>query len=175
MKGIQYFINYTAFILFFDAISFVPFAYLRLNNRPSVILLHIKIVNIVVNVSFNFVLVLHFKMGLVSVFIGNVAASAITFILLLPFVIKNLKFKFNKELFNELWKFSIPYVPTALASILVQVTNRPILLLLTDETTVRNFSGQILTLGIFMMLIVSMFDYASGVFSFLNNAREPNA
>jgi O-antigen/teichoic acid export membrane protein len=167
-----YFIKYTAFILFFDAISFVPFAYLRLNNKPGVFA-SIKIVNIVVNVSLNFVLVLHFKMGLVSVFIGNVAASAVTFILLLPFVIKNLKFKFNKELFNELWKFSIPYVPAGLASILVQVINRPILLLLTDETTVGIFQANF-KLGIFMMLIVSMFDYAWRPF-FLNNAREPDA
>jgi O-antigen/teichoic acid export membrane protein len=167
-----YFINYTAFILFFDAISMVPFAYLRLNNRPGVFA-SIKIINIVVNVSLNFVLVLYFKMDLVSVFIGNVAASAVTFLLLLPVVLKNLKFSFNKELWEELWRFSIPYVPAGLASILVQVINRPILLLLTDETTVGIFQANF-KLGIFMMLIVAMFEYAWRPF-FLNNAKEPDA
>lgn len=168
----SYFISFTAFILFFDAISFIPFAYLRLNNKP-VVFASIKIINIVVNVSLNFVLVLHFKMGLVSVFIGNVAASAVTFLLLLPFVYKNLTFRFNKKLFNELWRFSVPYVPAGLASIIVQVISRPILLLLTDETTVGIFQANF-KLGIFMMLIVSMFEYAWRPF-FLNNAKEPNA
>ncbi len=171
-RNYSYFISYTAFILFFDAISMVPFAYLRLNNRPGVFA-SIKIANIVVNVTLNFVLVLYFKMGLISVFIGNVAASAVTFLLLLPLISKNLVFRFNKELFRELWKFSIPYVPAGLASIMVQVINRPIMLMLTDETTVGIFQANF-KLGIFMMLIVSMFEYAWRPF-FLNNAREPDA
>jgi O-antigen/teichoic acid export membrane protein len=112
-------------------------------------------------------------MGLISVFIGNLAASAVTFLLLLPLIFKNLKFSFNKELFRELWRFSVPYVPAGLASILVQVINRPILLLLTDETTVGIFQANF-KLGIFMMLIVSMFEYAWRPF-FLNNAKAPDA
>lgn len=168
----NYFVKFAAFMLLFDAISFVPFAYLRLHNKPVKFTL-IKIVNIVTNVSLNFILVLVFKLGLVSVFIANLAASALTFLLLSPVVFKNLTFRFNRKLFDELWKFSLPYVPAGLAFIMVAVVNRPIMQILTDEATVGIFQANF-RLGIIMMLIVQMFDYAWRPF-FLNNAKEPDA
>lgn len=166
------FVKYSVVILFFDAICWVPFARLRLQNK-AVKFTVIKIINIVINVSLNFILVLGFKMGLEAVFISNLAASVVTFILLLPDVLKNLKFTFNKKLFNELWRFSLPYVPAGLAAIMVQVISRPIMQFLTDEATVGIFQAHY-RLGIFMMLFVAMFEYAWRPF-FLNNAREPNA
>jgi O-antigen/teichoic acid export membrane protein len=171
-SGDAYFVKFASFILFFDAISFVPFAYLRLHNKPVKFTL-VKLVNIVTNVSLNFILVLVFKLGLAAVFISNLAASVVTFLFLTPIVIENIKFSFNKKLFDELWRFSLPYVPAGLASIMVQVVNRPIMQILTDDATVGIFQANF-RLGVIMMLIVQMFEYAWRPF-FLNNAREPNA
>jgi len=165
-------VTYTAFILFFDAISLVPFANLRLKNKAKAFAA-IKITNIVINVGLNLLLILVFKFGLVAVFLSNLAASVVTFLLLLPVVIKNLSLNFNKELFRELVKFSLPYLPAGLASIIVQVIDKPIMQYLTDIKTVGIYNANY-KLGIFMMLIVSMFEYAWRPF-FLNNAREPNA
>jgi O-antigen/teichoic acid export membrane protein len=166
------FVKYSAFILFFDAIVLVPFASLRLHNKP-VRFTTIKIINILVNVSLNFILVLGFRMGLMAVFISNLAASIVTFLLLTPEIVKNFSLSFNRKLFNELWRFSLPYVPAGLASIMVQVVSRPIMQFLTDEATIGIFQANF-RLGIFMMLIAQMFEYAWRPF-FLNNANEPNA
>lgn len=166
------FVKYSAVILFFDAIVLVPFARLRLINKAGKFTT-IKVINIVVNVSLNFILVLGFKMGLVAVFISNLAASIVTFIILLPDIAGNLSFSFNKKLFDELWRFSLPYVPAGLAAIMVQVVSRPIMQFLTDEATVGIFQANF-RLGIVMWLVVSMFEYAWRPF-FLNNAKEPNA
>ncbi len=165
-------ITYTAFILFFDAISLVPFAYLRLKNKAK-LFATIKLINIGINVSLNLLLILVFKFGLEAVFISNLAASVVTFLLLLPIILKNVSFKFNRELFGEMWKFSIPYLPAGLASIIVQVIDKPIMQYLTDIKTVGIYNANY-KLGIFMMLVVSMFEYAWRPF-FLNNAREPDA
>ncbi|RPI18526.1 MAG: hypothetical protein EHM58_04945 [Ignavibacteriae bacterium] len=167
-----YFVKYSAIILFFDALCLVPFASLRLQNK-AVQFTTIKVINISVNVALNFILVLGFKLGLEAVFISNIAASFVTLILLMPIIIRNLKFSFNKELFDELWRFSLPYIPAGLASIMVQVVSRPILQFLTDEETVGIFQANY-KLGIFMMLVVAMFEYAWRPF-FLNNAKEKNA
>jgi O-antigen/teichoic acid export membrane protein len=163
---------YAAFILFFDALALVPFAYLRLNNKAKVFA-SIKIVNILVNVGLNLVLILVFKFGLVAVFISNLAASLITLLLLMPVILKNISFTFNSELFRELRKFSLPYLPAGLAAIIVQVIDKPIMQYLTDVKTVGIYSANY-KLGIFMMLIVSMFEYAWRPF-FLNNAKDPGA
>lgn len=165
-------ITYTAFILFFDAVSLVPFAYLRLKNKAK-LFASIKLVNICVNVGLNLVLILVLKYGLVAVFISNLAASLVTLLLLLPVILKNISFSFNAELFRELRKFSLPYLPAGLAAIIVQVIDKPIMQYLTDVKTVGIYNANY-KLGIFMMLVVSMFEYAWRPF-FLNNSKDPGA
>lgn len=163
---------YSAFILFFDALALIPFAYLRLKNKAKVFA-SIKLINITVNVTLNLVLILIFKFGLEAVFISNLAASLVTLLILLPNILKNISFSYHRQLFNELWKFSIPYLPAALASMVVQTLNIIILRYLVDVKTVGIYNANY-KLGIFMMLIVSMFEYAWRPF-FLNNAKDPNA
>jgi O-antigen/teichoic acid export membrane protein len=165
-------IIYAAFILFFDALVLVPFAYLRLKNKAKVFAA-IKLVNICVNVALNLILILVFKFGLEAVFISNLVASLVTFLILLPVVVKNLSASYHGTLLKELLKFSLPYLPAALAAMVIQVVNILILSYLTDVKTVGIYNANY-KLGIFMMLVVSMFEYAWRPF-FLNNAKEPGA
>ena len=165
-------LKYTAAILFFDAIVLVPFAYLRLQHKPKQFAA-IRVVNIAVNVICNLLFILVFKFGIESVFISNLIASALTFLLLLPVVLKNISFTYNKLLVKELIKFSLPYIPAGISSNIIQVINRPILTALTDDATVGVFQANY-RLGIFMMLFVSMFEFAWRPF-FLQNAKEANA
>jgi O-antigen/teichoic acid export membrane protein len=166
------FVRYSALILFFDAIVLVPFAHLRLKNKASRFAA-IKITNIAVNVVLNILLVVVLRMGLIAIFISNLAASFVTFLLLIPVVYKNLSFTFNSKLLDELWRFSLPYVPSGLASNMIIVISRPIMQYLTDDATIGIFRAN-LSLAIFMSLIVQMFEYAWRPF-FLQNANEPNA
>ncbi|MFA5403837.1 MAG: oligosaccharide flippase family protein [Ignavibacteria bacterium] len=165
-------LKYTAAILFFDAIVLVPFAYLRLQHKPKLFAL-IRIANIVVNVICNLLFILVFHFGIESVFISNLIASALTLLLLLPVILKNITFTYNHLLVKELIKFSLPYIPAGISSNIIQVINRPILTALTDDATVGIFQANY-RLGIFMMLFVSMFEFAWRPF-FLQNAKETNA
>lgn len=165
-------LQYTALILFFDAIVTVPFAYLRLNHKPGKFAF-IRIVTISVNVLCNVIFILVFKLGIKSVFISNLIASTVTFILLFPIVWQNLSVKFNKKLLSELLRFSLPYIPAGISSNIVQVINRPILTALKGEYAVGVFQANY-RLGIFMMLFVSMFEFAWRPF-FLQNAKEVDA
>jgi len=165
-------LKYTALILFFDAVTIVPFAYLRLQHKPMKFAA-IRLVNIVATVVFNLLFIVVLKKGIEYVFISNVIASGLTFILLLPIVWKNIKISFNKELVKELLKFSLPYIPAGISSNIIQVVNRPILTALTNDYTVGVFQANY-RLGIFMMLFVSMFEFAWRPF-FLQNAKDPNA
>lgn len=165
-------VKYTALILFFDAIVLVPFANLRLHHKPVKFSI-IKIINIVVNVALNFILIIGFGLGIEAILISNLAASAITFIILLPDIFANLEIKFNKELFSELLKFSLPYIPAGISANIIQVIDRPMLVYLTDDTTAGIYTANY-KLGIIMMIFVTMFDFAWRPF-FLNNAKDENA
>lgn len=165
-------IKYTALILFFDAVAIVPFAYLRLKHQPKRFAA-IRLTNIVLTVAFNIFFIVVLRKGIEYVFITNVIASAVTFALLSPIVIKNLKISFNKKLLSELLRFSLPYIPAGISSNIIQVINRPIMTALTNDETVGVFQANY-RLGIFMMLFVSMFEFAWRPF-FLQNAKEPDA
>lgn len=167
-----YLIRYSALILFFDTIVLIPFAFLRLNNKAKSFA-GIKIVNISLNVILNIVLILYFNFGIEAVFISNLISSLVTFLMLLPVLKGNITFRFSKSLVKELFYFSIPYIPAGIAANIVQIIDRPILKYLTDDKTVGIYTANY-KLGIFMMLIVSMFEFAWRPF-FLNNANDPDA
>ncbi len=165
-------IVYAAWILFFDTLALVPFAALRLQHRPG-IFTAVKLVNIVINVILNVVFLAVFGMGVEGVFLAGLIASSVTIIILLPVSWKLLALTFSFQLWKELLKFGIPYVPAGVAAIALQVIDRPILRLLTDDATVGIYQANY-RLGIVIMLLVTTFDYAYRPF-FLNNASRPDA
>ena len=165
-------IGYSGAVLLLDALAIVPFAHLRMERRAKLFSI-LKLWNISVTVVCNLVFLLKFDLGVEGIFISNLIASASTLVLLLPTIFKNITFQWNSTLLRALLRFSIPTIPAYLATMMIQVINRPILESLTELATVGVFQANY-RLGIFMMLIVSMFDFAWRPF-FLSHAREPDA
>jgi O-antigen/teichoic acid export membrane protein len=165
-------VRYAAWILFFDALCLIPFASLRLQNRAK-LFATIKILNIISNIILNVVLLLKFRLGVEGIFISGFASSGLTLFLLLPSIRKQFQLRFHRDLFRHLLRFGLPLIPAALSGIAVQVIDRPILKALTNDSVVGIYQANY-RLGIFMMLIVSMFDYAWRPF-FLTTAKEANA
>ncbi|MCX6149380.1 MAG: flippase [Ignavibacteriales bacterium] len=165
-------LNYVSLILFFDALTMIPFGHLRLIRKAKKFAL-IRTINIIINVALNLILILKYHMGIEAVFISNLAASIFSLAALLPDILSNISFKLRLDSLKELLKFGIPYLPAGLASIVIQVIDRPVLQKLTNESTVGIYSANY-KLGIFMMLYVSMFQFAWQPF-FLNNAKLKNA
>ncbi len=163
---------YLLTILFFDTLVLVPFAHLRLQRKAKKFAF-LKIVNIVVNIVLNYVLIVHYKMGIDGIFLANMISSMLTFFMLLPEILKYLQFSFDLSFLKMLFKFGFPYLPASLAAMIVQVIDRPLMLILSNETQLGIYSANY-KLGIFMMLVVSMFQYAWQPF-FLNNAKDENA
>ena len=165
-------IRYSALMLLLDSLAVIPFAALRLERKVKTFAT-IKVTNIIVNVTANVILLLKYHMGVEGIFISGVIASSVTLLLLLPTILRKIGFSFRKDLYKALLRFGLPYIPAGLGAMMVQVIDRPILLALTNESTVGIYQANY-RLGIFMMLIVSMFDYAWRPF-FLTHATDPNA
>src|SRR5690606_40358153 len=122
------FVTYTIFVLTLDALVIIPFAWLRANEKP-VRYAVIKIFNVSVNLGLNvfFLLALPELAGdgfwstiyiegfeLSYIFISMVAASALTFLLLLPFYF-NLVYKFSKPLWVEMMRYAYPVLIAGIA------------------------------------------------------------
>jgi O-antigen/teichoic acid export membrane protein len=154
----EYLLVLVSAILFSDAIAVLPFIKLRIERQAKKFALF-KIINISINVLLNLILILKYKMGIEAVFISNLSASTFTYLLLLPSVINSLRLSFSKRIFIRMLKFGLPYLPAGLASMLIQVIDRPIMEHLTNLKTLGIYQANY-KLGIFMMLFVNMFQYA---------------
>ncbi len=171
-ESYSHLINYVILILIFDTLGIVPFANLRL-QRKSVKFAVIKTINILINLGLNIYLILILDYGIEAIFISNAVASLFSFVAMLPEIAKYLIPKIDFELLKKMLRFGVPYLPASLAATIVQVIDRPILVRIAGESALGIYQANY-KLGIFMMLFVSMFQYAWQPF-FLNNAREKNA
>lgn len=165
-------VQYSAWILCLDAVALIPFASLRM-ERKAKRFAAIKLSGIAVNVACNVVVLVKFHMGVEGIFLSGVISSAFTVALLLPSILRSLSPHWIGELYRALLRFGLPTVPAGIAAMMIQVINRPILEALTDKATVGVFQANY-RLGIFMMLVVSMFDFAWRPF-FFSQAQEKGA
>ncbi|MBI5242146.1 MAG: oligosaccharide flippase family protein [Elusimicrobia bacterium] len=165
-------VRYAAWILAFDALSTVPFADLRLQHRAW-LFAGVKTFNIALNLAMNICLIAGLGLGVRGVFLASLTASAATLAVLAPVISLKMRPLFLKDLYKELLRFGWPLVPAGLGSMAVQVIDRPILLRLADESTVGIYQASY-RLGIFMQLIVNMFDQAWRPF-FLQKAKDPDS
>lgn len=165
-------IQYAAWILCFDTLMIVPYASLRMDQKATWFA-GLRIVHIVLNVILNVVLITGFDMKAEGVLLANLVASCATLILLLLLTGNQLVLQFSLKLYRALLRFGLPYIPAGLAGIAMQVVDRPILKALTDDATVGIYQANY-RLGVLMMLVVSMFDYAWRPF-FLTHAKDDDA
>jgi O-antigen/teichoic acid export membrane protein len=165
-------IIYSAGILLVDTLNVIPFLKLRLENKATKFAAF-KLTNIIINIIFNLILLLVFKFGIEAIFISNLIATLSSLILLSPTIRQNLRFKFYTPLLKKLLRFGLPFFPASIAAMLIQVIDKPILAHLKDLKTVGTYNA-CYKLGVFMLLFVSMFQYAWQPF-FLQNAEEKNA
>lgn len=163
---------FAAAILFLDAIVIVPFALLRMDRKAKKFAT-IRLTSIVVNVASNVLFLVVYDRGIEGIFISNIISSALTIALLLPTIASRFTTSWNTGLYRALLRFGLPYVPAGLATMVIQVVDRPILESLTDLSTVGIYQANY-RLGIFMMLIVSTFDFAWRPF-FMSQASQDDA
>ena len=165
-------IYYVILILLFDTLALVPFANLRLERKAGKFAA-LKLTNILINLGLNLLFFLKFHWGIEAIFAANLIASTVTLLLLIPEILKHLKIKIHGAQLKKMLRFALPYLPASLAATMVQVIDRPVVLAMTNADTLGLYQTGY-KLGIFMMLVVSMFQYAWQPF-FLNNAGEKNA
>jgi O-antigen/teichoic acid export membrane protein len=143
------YILWFAIILGIDAFTAIPFARLRLNNKPVKFAV-IKFVNIGFNIAFNlFFISLCPKLaqsnpdsfigaiyspeiGVGYVFISNLLASVIVLLLLLPEIFK-ISFKFDKKLFKQMLSYGFPILIVGLAGMVNQNIDKVLMRFLIPE------------------------------------------
>ncbi len=154
----SFLIKYTAFILFFDCICHVPFALLRLEEKPFQFM-GIRFINVLITFGLNIYFVAFLKMGVEGIFKSNMITSAVTATILYAFTIPKIKFTFSSSAAKNLALFGLPFIPVGLATVTMEMLNRYIIEHLIGLEAVGIFSAGF-KLGTFMLLVCTAFYYA---------------
>jgi len=178
-------------VLFFDTMSAVPFASLRQQNRPMRFLA-LKLGSILLNI----LLVLFFlelfpRMAannaslsglfntddkLFYVFLSNLLASAITFVLLLP-LMRNQMLRWDLEFLKRMLRYSWPLVVVGFAGVINQYSSIAFQKYLLPADTITNLSSggiyaAAASLAILLSLFTTAFNYAAEPFFFAHKDRD---
>ncbi len=187
------YILWFGFILAIDAFTAIPFARLRLNNRPVKFAV-VRLINIGFNIAFNlFFLLLCPKLiennpdsivrsvysseiGVGYVFISNLLASVITLLLLLPEIFK-FSFYFSNELLKKMLSYSFPILVVGMAGILIQQIDKILIPFLIPEEKLPmkqlGIYGAAVKIAVLMNMFIQAFRYAFEPF-FFSQAESKN-
>src|SRR5699024_10182740 len=100
-------------ILWFDTLSIVPFAELRL-VRKAVQYAIIRTVNVLINIGLNFYLILVLNWGIEAVFIANLVASGLTTVFIWVLTARLWKGSWSQTVFQKALRFGMPFVPAGI-------------------------------------------------------------
>ena len=178
-------------ILFFDALVIIPFAYLRAMGKPIKYTV-LKLLNVVLNLGLNVVLLLFLKSWAESstfwttfyrpnfevhyIFIANLVASGVTFLTLISFYFK-LNYNFDAKLWKQMLRYAFPVLIAGIAFSINETFDRILLERLLPENLAKDAIGTYSAcykLALFMMLFATAYRLGIEPF-FFSNAKDKDA
>jgi len=168
----EFFIQVAAGILFFDTLCNLPYLILRAEER-SVLYSGLRIGRFLLELFLNILFIIYFKMGVKGILYANLLAAIVNLLVLLPFQIKYLKGVFSLAVIRDLLRFGIPMIPNGVAYLVVELSDRYLMLYLLGKETVGLYSANY-KFGTLMLLLVSAFRTAWQPF-FLRISKDANA
>jgi len=166
-------VTYSAWIMTCDTICLAPFAYLRMNHKAAAFV-GVETFNIVLNVVLNYVFLFTIPMGVRGVFLATLVTSAVTLLVVIPVIVDNLSFSLDRTMYKDMLRFAIPILPAGVASMMVQLVDRPLLQNITHNDALVGIYQANYRLGIFMQLVINTFDAAWRPF-YLERSDDPGA
>jgi len=186
------YIRWLAIIVAIDAFTTIPFARIRLLNRPGKYAL-IRIAEVSINIGLNLFFLLYCpkhsdsewvsriynpQIGVGYVLISNVIASLSKLLILIPDILAALKSEFDRKLLPVLLRYSSPLLIAGLAGTVNEALDRILLkhLLPLESNPMEQLGiyGANYKMAVLMTLFVQMFKYAAEPF-FFSKSGDSNA
>jgi len=193
VENLPLYISLFAGVLAFDAITAIPFARLR-QQEKAIRFAFLRLVNIALNIllnlfflvlcpalhsegSFTFLINMVYDpdFGVGYVFVSNFIASLVTLLMLSPEILR-IQFKFDTALWKKMMLYAFPLTIAGMAGMINETFDRILLpLLVEDKSTAMQqlgIYGACYKLSIIMMLFIQTFRYAAEPFFFNQSAKE---
>lgn len=188
------YIIWFSLIVAMDALTAIPFARLRAENKPKRFAT-IKLLNIGLNIGLNLFfivlcpyllrkgimtstvnLIYNESIGVGYIFISNLISSAFTILLLLPEYIRT-KYNFDKQLWKRMIVYALPLLIVGTAGVINETMDRIFLKYLLPESIAMSqlgIYGACFKISIIMTIFIQAFRFAAEPF-FFAQAKEQDA
>ena len=189
-EGHESYVIIMAVCVAIDAFLALPYSYLRYRKRP-IRFATIRLVNIALNIGLNLfflllcpVLMKHCPKtvawfynpdyGIGYIFLSNLIASAVNFVMMIP-ELKGFKWRFNRQLWGEMLRYSAPLLVLGVAGIMNQTVDKLLYPTLAPDKaeamTGLGIYGANYKIAIVMVMFIQAFRFAYEPFIF-SQARE---
>jgi len=146
-------------ILLFDILWSIPQLLLRAEQKPLVFITF-NLVNVLGTLTLNILLVVYLKMGVGGVLWSNLIMSGLLFLVTLPIVLRRARWsRVSLAAWKQLMRFGLPFLPSGIFAMLMELVDRYLLKSMTDMATVGLYSAGY-KLGMLMLLVVMGFNMA---------------
>ena len=160
-------------IIALDVMWSVPQLIFRAEEK-SFIYIIFSLTNVIGSLILNILLVVHYEMGIYGVLLSNFIISSILFIITIPFVYNRINFsKASLAVWRTMMKFGLPFLPSGIFAMMMELADRYILKQMTDLYMVGIY-GSGYKLGMLMMLIVMGFNMAWQPFYLKTGKQDEN-
>lgn len=180
-------LNFSLLILvtIFDTLVVIPFAYLRVTNRP-IRFAAIKILNILIyllfiifffrflkfgsNINFMGIDILNPENKVIYIFLSNLIASGLTFLMVLP-ILRKIKLRIDKNLLFAMLKYGYPIMIAGIAYVINENLDKFLLKRMLSEEIMGSYAATY-KIGTFMALYITAFRLGAEPFFFSHSAAK---
>jgi len=116
--------TYLAIILFLDAMWNLPQLLLRAEEKPLPFI-GLSLLNVLSTMGLNILFVLNWGYGIEGVFMANIIASGLVFVLTLPIVVSRISLNsLAMPVFKNILRFALPFLPAGIFTMVMELSDR---------------------------------------------------
>ena len=124
--GDQHYADLVSLLLLSSALQLISQLVLNLMRLQSKAILFstTSVIRLIISMFFTIFFIIHLKRGVAGVYEAQIISFLIFFIISFKYILKNFKFKINFKILKEVLIFSYPLAISAVAAVLLNVTDR---------------------------------------------------
>lgn len=164
---------YLALILYLDSLWNLPLLILRSEER-ALSFISISLINVITTMVLNIIFIIYLGFGVEGVFIANIFASGLVFIISIPLVYNRISFRLiNRVALKELAKFALPFLPAGIFTMIMELSDRYLIeyILGTSDVGIYSAGKKMGMLGLTVVMAFNMGWYPY----FLRRGKDKNA
>ena len=140
----------------FEILNRLVLDLIRIRERPGYYIT-VMIIKFVLFLSLNIYFIVGLGMGIKGIILGQMTGSGIVLLLTLPFLVREMKWKVDMQVFSEMFRYGFPLIFSGISTFVLNVGDRYLLKIFMDYHEVGIYSLSYKISNVLKMVLVQAF------------------